>query len=101
MTILEVDNLEKRFGKLVAVKDISIIVTKNANYEIKAIDVEKVIDKNGAGDAFAAGFLFGLSNDYEIDKCGALGNIAATEIITHYGARPKTKLSNLIKEINN
>ena len=79
----------------------SIIVTKNANYEIKAIDVEKVIDKNGAGDAFAAGFLFGLSNDYEIDKCGALGNIAATEIITHYGARPKTKLSNLIKEINN
>ena len=74
----------------------SIIVSKNDSYEINAIDVEKVIDKNGAGDAFAAGFLYGISNGYKIDKCGELGNIAATEMITHYGARPERKFSKLL-----
>ncbi|MBL42980.1 MAG: adenosine kinase [Rhodospirillaceae bacterium] len=74
----------------------SEIISKDNNYILPAIEVNKVIDKNGAGDAFAAGFLFGLSNDYEIKKCGHLGNIAATEMITHYGARPQKKFSELL-----
>ena len=74
----------------------SEVILKDEKFMISAIDVPKVIDKNGAGDAFAAGFLYGLSNDYKINKCGELGNIAATEIITHYGARPEKKFSNLL-----
>ncbi len=76
----------------------SEVVSKNNNFIIPPIQVEKVIDKNGAGDAFAAGFLYGLSNDYELNFCGNLGNIAATEMITHYGARPEKKFSDLLKD---
>ncbi|MAR79389.1 MAG: adenosine kinase [Rhodospirillaceae bacterium] len=74
----------------------SEIISKNNKFIIPAIDVPKVIDKNGAGDAFAAGFLYGFSNEYKLNQCGELGNIAATEMITHYGARPEKKFSNLL-----
>ena len=74
----------------------SEVILKDEQFIISAIDVPKVIDKNGAGDAFAAGFLYGLSNDYKINKCGELGNIAATEMITHYGARPEKNFSNFL-----
>ncbi|PPR79732.1 MAG: 5-dehydro-2-deoxygluconokinase [Alphaproteobacteria bacterium MarineAlpha2_Bin1] len=76
----------------------SEIISKDKNFIIPAIQVNKVIDKNGAGDAFAAGFLFGLSNNFEINQCGELGNIAATEMITHYGARPQKKFSDLLSD---
>lgn len=48
-----------------------------------------VVDTNGAGDAFAGGFLFALSRGYPMTKAAKLGNMCAAEIITHYGARPK------------
>ncbi len=48
-----------------------------------------VFDTNGAGDAFAGGFLFGLSRGFGIEKAARLGNRCAAAIITHTGARPK------------
>jgi sugar/nucleoside kinase (ribokinase family) len=45
---------------------------------------------------FAAGFLFGYSKDKSMEECGSYASIAAAEIISHYGARPLVKLSNLI-----
>lgn len=74
----------------------SVVAQKNTFYSFDAIQVKKVIDKNGAGDSFAAGFLFGVSKNYDLQKCGELGNIAATEIITQYGARPEKKLSEIL-----
>ena len=74
------------------------IVRNNENFEVPASQVEKVIDTTGAGDLFAAGFLFGLSNGHTIPDCGKIGSIAAAEIITHYGARPDKSLAKLLME---
>ena len=74
----------------------SIIVTNDAVTKIDAQKVDKVIDTTGAGDQFAAGFLFGYSRNKSMEECGNYASIAAAEIISHYGARPLVKLSSLI-----
>lgn len=74
----------------------SIIVEKDNVMEINPIKVEKVVDSTGAGDLYAAGLLFGISREKDMSTCGNYASIAAAEIISHYGARPLTKLSNLI-----
>jgi len=62
---------------------------------IDAVPVKKVVDTTGAGDQFAAGFLYGYSRGMDLHACGRLGAIAAAEIISHYGARPETSLKAL------
>ncbi len=56
----------------------------------------RVVDTTGAGDAYAAGFLVGLTAGKPLAVCGRLGSIAAAEIISHYGARPETDLRKLV-----
>jgi sugar/nucleoside kinase (ribokinase family) len=79
--------------------DGSVIVTADEFVEIAAEPVEKVVDTTGAGDLFAAGVLFGITQGYELAVCGKLGSIASAEIISHYGARPETPLAPLIAAI--
>lgn len=55
----------------------------------------KVIDTTGAGDQYAAGFLFGLARAKSLADCGQLGSIAAAEVIAHLGPRPKESLAAL------
>ena len=74
----------------------SLIVSGNEVTEVTAQKVDKVIDTTGAGDLFAAGFLYGFSMGKSMHECGNYASIAAAEIISHYGARPLVKLSNLI-----
>ena len=74
----------------------SLIVNNNEVIEIPAIVVDKVIDTTGAGDLFASGFLYGLCQNKDLKTCGHMASVAASEIISHYGARPLTKLSTLI-----
>ena len=74
----------------------SIIVNKDNVMEIKAKQVDRVIDSTGAGDLYASGFLYGLSHQKSLVECGRLASIAASEIISHFGARPQVKLSSLI-----
>lgn len=47
------------------------------------------VDATGAGDQFAAGFLFGLSSGCELEVCGRMGNLCAGEVISHIGPRPQ------------
>tara|TARA_Y100001970_G_scaffold57759_1_gene73199 strand:+ start:7115 stop:8089 length:975 start_codon:yes stop_codon:yes gene_type:complete len=74
----------------------SVIVDKEKVTEINPIQVDKVVDTTGAGDLYAAGFLFGISRGKDISTCGNYASIAAAEVISHYGARPLMKLSTLI-----
>ena len=74
----------------------SVIVGKDNVIEINPIQVDKVVDTTGAGDLYAAGLLFGIAREKDLSTCGNYASIAAAEIISHYGARPLVKLSNLI-----
>ena len=84
------------FAALTRGADGSVIVTAEKVIEITAEPVERVVDTTGAGDLFAAGVLYGLTQGFEHGTCGRLGSIAAGEVIGHYGARPQSPLSDLV-----
>ncbi len=73
----------------------AVIISKGEQIKIDAVHVEQVIDTTGAGDQFAAGFLYGLTEGKSLEECGKLGAIAAAEVISHIGPRPAVKLSDL------
>jgi sugar/nucleoside kinase (ribokinase family) len=69
-----------------------------ANGEVHVIDAEpvaRVVDTTGAGDLYAAGFLYGLARGKDFKTCGRLGSICAAEVISHMGPRPETSLAKL------
>ena len=74
----------------------SLIVHNNEVIDVNPLKVEKVIDTTGAGDLYAAGFLYGCAKNRSLEECGRYASIAASETISHYGARPLTKLRDLI-----
>jgi sugar/nucleoside kinase (ribokinase family) len=73
----------------------SVVVSGANTHAIPAVPVEKVVDTTGAGDQYAAGFLFGLARGRPLEDCGRLGSMAAAEVISHYGPRPQVSLSEL------
>ncbi|HEY1655098.1 MAG TPA: adenosine kinase [Candidatus Tumulicola sp.] len=74
----------------------SIVLEDAGPIEIGATPVPKVVDTTGAGDLYAAGFLFGLSHGKPLLECGRLGSLAAAEVISHFGARPQSDLRLLV-----
>lgn len=74
----------------------AIIIANDQIIKIDAEPVEKVIDTTGAGDQFAAGFLYGFTEGKPLEECGKLGAIAAAEVISHIGPRPALKLADLV-----
>jgi sugar/nucleoside kinase (ribokinase family) len=77
----------------------SVVVAGDAVHVIDAQPVDALVDTTGAGDLYAAGFLFGLSRGLDLAVCGRLGSAAAAEVITHIGARPVTPLATLAKPL--
>ncbi len=73
----------------------SVIVTPGGRLEVPAAAVTQVVDTNGAGDLFAAGFLFGITNGLDPEQSGQLASICAAEVISHLGARPQADLRGL------
>jgi sugar/nucleoside kinase (ribokinase family) len=57
----------------------------------------KPVDATGAGDQFAAGFLYGLVQGFDLEICGKIGGIAAGEVIGHIGPRPTTSILQMLK----
>ena len=76
----------------------AVILADNRIIEIDAAPVKKVIDTTGAGDQFAAGFLYGFTEGMPLEKCGKLGALAAAEVISHIGPRPQTSFAALTKK---
>ena len=76
----------------------SVAVTAGEAEAVPAVPVDHVIDTTGAGDQYAAGFLFGRTHGRSPADCARLGHIAAGEVIAHYGPRPQTSLAELARE---
>jgi adenosine kinase len=75
-----------------------VVVSQDGVIAVPAFPVETVMDTTGAGDLFAAGFLFGLVRGAGHENAGRLGALAAAEVIQHIGARPQVALKELARQ---
>ena len=75
-----------------------VVASKDGVVSVPASPIQKLVDTTGAGDLFAAGFLFGLVRNAGFENCGKLGALAAAEVIQHIGARPQVSLKELAKK---
>jgi sugar/nucleoside kinase (ribokinase family) len=75
-----------------------VVASKDGIVAVGAFPVEKLVDTTGAGDLFAAGFLFGLVRGASYEDAGKLGALAAAEVIQHIGARPQVSLKQLAQQ---
>ncbi|MBI4725076.1 MAG: adenosine kinase [Rhodomicrobium sp.] len=75
----------------------SVILNGERAISVPAVPVEKLVDATGAGDLYAAGFLFALASGRDLKTCGQLGSLAASEVISHVGPRPLHPLADLAR----
>jgi sugar/nucleoside kinase (ribokinase family) len=75
-----------------------VVVTPTEAVAAPASPIAKLVDTTGAGDLFAAGFLYGLARNLAHKQCGELGALAAAEVIQHIGARPQVSLKELAQQ---
>ena len=73
----------------------SVILGNDETVKVPAARIGDVVDVTGAGDLYAAGFLYGLTRGAPLATCGQIGSLAAAEVISHIGARPETSLKTL------
>lgn len=74
----------------------SIVVRGDETYEVPPEPVEHLVDTTGAGDLYAAGFLYGYTQGRPLPECGRLGSVAAAAVLGHDGARPGVSLAQLL-----
>jgi sugar/nucleoside kinase (ribokinase family) len=77
----------------------SLILAGEASHTVAAAPVAKVVDSTGAGDLYAAGFLYGYTQGRDLGVCGRIGALAAAEVIGHLGARPAVSLAGLAARV--
>jgi sugar/nucleoside kinase (ribokinase family) len=75
-----------------------VVASNDGVVAVPAFPIQKMVDTTGAGDLFAAGFLFGLVRNAGHEAAGRLGALAAAEVIQHIGARPQTSLKELAQQ---
>jgi sugar/nucleoside kinase (ribokinase family) len=79
----------------------SVVVSGAERHDIAAVPIERVVDTTGAGDWYAAGFLFGLTRGHDLPTCANLGSLGAAEVISHLGARPEQLLAEPARRLLN
>ena len=72
------------------------LILRGAETVVVAAEPAQMVDTTGAGDAYAAGFLAGLTAGRDLAACGRIASIAAAEVIGQYGARPRADLRALV-----
>jgi len=106
MSLYQNDDLEADLAAVAAVCPLVVCTRSGDAVSIihngvrTEIPVTKVVpvDATGAGDQFAAGFLYGLSLGRDMDVCGRMGCVAASEVISHIGPRPEAELKALFRK---
>ncbi len=73
----------------------SVVLRGDEIHVIDPIRLGPLVDTTGAGDLYAGGFLYGLTQGHDLARCGRLGSLAAGEVIAHLGARPRVSLAEL------
>jgi sugar/nucleoside kinase (ribokinase family) len=77
-------------------KEGSFVVTADEVVKVPSLPVPRVLDTTGAGDLYAAGFLYGYTRQMDLADCGRIGSVAAAEVISHLGPRPLVELRTLL-----
>ncbi|OED46451.1 adenosine kinase [Rhodobacteraceae bacterium (ex Bugula neritina AB1)] len=104
--LFETDNLEDAMAKTAVICPLVVctrsgdgVTVLNEGVRID-VPVEAIVpvDATGAGDQFAAGFLFGMATGRSMEVCARMGCICAGEVIRHIGPRPETNVGQLLKE---
>ena len=75
-----------------------MVASSDGVIAVPAHPIETMVDTTGAGDLFAAGFMFGLVRGAGFENAGRLGALAAAEVIQHIGARPQVSLKDLARQ---
>ena len=78
--------------------DGSVVIDRENLYEVKAELAEQVEDTTGAGDAYAAGAMYGYCNGLDLPLCGRIGSVIASEVVSHIGARAQSDLKKLLSD---
>ncbi|ACT60784.1 adenosine kinase [Hirschia baltica] len=86
---------ETQFAAITRSEKGSVVIDSNTRLNVPTKPLDKVVDATGAGDAYAGGFFFGLSQGLNLETCARLGHLSASEVISHYGPRPETNLREL------
>ncbi|MEE9388477.1 MAG: adenosine kinase [Paracoccaceae bacterium] len=73
------------------------VLSATGRWHIPAVPTT-VLDATGAGDLFAGAFLWGLTNGFDLETCGKMACVAASEVISHIGARPEADLASLFRQ---
>ncbi len=76
-----------------------VVASSDGVVAVPAFPIDRLVDTTGAGDLFAAGFLFGLVRNAGSENAGRFGALAAAEVIQHIGARPQASLKELAQQI--
>jgi sugar/nucleoside kinase (ribokinase family) len=105
-SLFQTDDLEDAMAKTAAICPV-MVCTRSADGVTLIRGSERVdipvparitpVDATGAGDQFAAGFLYGMATGRDLETCGRMGNLCGAEVISHVGPRPEKNMMEIFR----